>query len=119
VIRPSSCKLLHSPIALTEQPHPEWRDDLALLTIEGSMLGETVFYHPATRTLITCDLVENFREPPHWLTCNYLRMGGVLGHVGWHTLLRLVYRNSKRARACVDRLLPGRSSKSYWRMASG
>jgi hypothetical protein len=110
--------LLHGPVALqrkrrdlrfgatlTDQPHPEWRNDLELLTIEGSMLGETVFYHPATRTLITCDLVENFRVSPHWLTRNCLRLGGVLGHVGWHPLLRLAYRDRKRARACVDRLL--------------
>ncbi|AOJ10077.1 DUF4336 domain-containing protein [Burkholderia mayonis] len=110
--------LLHGPAALqrkrkdlrfgavlTDTPHPEWRGDLELLTIEGCMLRETVFYHPTTRTLIACDLVENFRRSPHWLTRNYLRMGGILGHVGWHPLLRVVYRDRQVARACVDKLL--------------
>jgi hypothetical protein len=90
---------------LTDQPHPDWRDDLELLTIEGCMLGETIFYHRATRTLIACDLVENFHQSTHWLTRNYLRLGGVLGRVGWHPLLRIAYRDRKRARACVDRVL--------------
>jgi len=49
--------------------------------------------------------VENFRQSPHWLTRNYLRMRGVLGRVGWHPLLRMAYRDRKRARACIDRLL--------------
>lgn len=90
---------------LTDEPHPDWSADLELLTIEGCMLGETVFYHRNTRTLIACDLVENFHQSPHWLTRNYLRLGGVLGRVGWHPLLRIAYRDRKRARACVDRLL--------------
>ncbi|MBZ5795313.1 DUF4336 domain-containing protein [Burkholderia contaminans] len=96
---------LHFGAVLTDTPHPEWRGDLELLTIEGCLLGETVFYHPATRTLIACDLVENFHQSPHWLTRQYLRMGGLLGHVGWHPLLRVVYRDRRVARACVDKLL--------------
>jgi len=110
--------LLHGPAALqrkrkdlrfdavlTEAPHPEWGGDFELLTIEGCLLRETVFYHPASRTLIACDLVENFHASPHWLTRHYLRLGGVLGHVGWHPLLRVVYRDRRVARACIDRLL--------------
>ncbi|MBR8342444.1 DUF4336 domain-containing protein [Burkholderia ambifaria] len=110
--------LLHGPLALqakrkdlrfdavlTDAPHPEWGDDFALLTIEGCLLRETVFYHRASRTLIACDLVENFRQSPHWLTRNYLRAGGILGRVGWHPLLRVVYRDRRVARACIDRLL--------------
>jgi hypothetical protein len=101
----SKRKDLHFDAVLTDQPHPDWRGDLELVTIEGCMLGETVFYHPATRTLVACDLVENFHDSPHWLTRNYLRLGGILGRVGWHPLLRITYRDRKRARACVDRLL--------------
>jgi hypothetical protein len=90
---------------LTNQPHPDWYGDLELLTIEGCMLGETIFYHRVSRTLIACDLVENFHQSPHWLTRNYLRLGGILGRAGWHPLLRIVYRDRRRARACVDRVL--------------
>ncbi|WP_206002657.1 DUF4336 domain-containing protein [Paraburkholderia polaris] len=98
-------KDLRFDAVLTDQPHPDWRGDLELLTIEGCILGETVFYHPATRTLIACDLVENFHQSPHWLTRNYLRLGGILGRVSWHPLLRMAYRDRKRARACIDTLL--------------
>jgi hypothetical protein len=96
---------LHFGGTLGEVPHPDWQGELELLTIRGSLLNETVFYHLASRTLIACDLVENFHQSPHWLTRNYLRLGGILGRVGWHPLLRLVYLNRKRARASVDRLL--------------
>ena len=110
--------LLHGPRALHKKrrdlafagtlgdtPHPDWSEDLRLLTIHGCLLHETVFYHPASRTLIACDLVENFHTVPNWFTRTYLRLGGVLGRAGWHPLLRLAYYDRRRARACVDRLL--------------
>jgi hypothetical protein len=90
---------------LTDQPNPDWSEDLELMTIEGCMLGETVFYHRATCTLIACDLVENIHQSPHWLTRHYFRLGGILGRPGWHPLLRMVYRDRKRARACIERVL--------------
>lgn len=90
---------------LSETPHPDWKGVLLPLTIQGCLLRETVFFHPATRTLITSDLVENFHQAPHWLTRQYLRLGGLLGQVGWHPMLRVVYRDRAAARASVDRLL--------------
>lgn len=90
---------------LSEVPHPDWQDDLQALTIEGSLLGETVFYHPASKTLITSDLVENFPHTDHAPTRWYLRVGGILDHVGWHRLMRVVYRDRKAARASLERIL--------------
>lgn len=90
---------------LAETPHPDWQGDLQLVTIEGCLLGETVLYHPATRTLITSDLVENFSQADHLPTRWYLKLGGILGHVGWHRLFRLVYRDRKAARASLERIL--------------
>jgi len=55
---------------------------LVPVAIEGSMLEETVFVHPKTRTLISSDLTENFPEMDHFITRQYLRMNGTLGRVG-------------------------------------
>jgi Domain of unknown function (DUF4336) len=90
---------------LSEVPHADWKNDLVPLTIDGCMLHETVFFHPATKTLITCDLAENFHDSPHWPTRLYLRLAGLYGSIGWSRFLRPVYRDRTAARASVDRLL--------------
>ena len=111
--------LLHGPKALqakrkdlafdavfSEATAPaDWSPDLVPITIEGSLLGETMLYHPATRTLITADLVENFHHHDHAPTRWYLKLGGIYGRAGWHPLLRLTYVNRKKARASMARLL--------------
>jgi hypothetical protein len=91
--------------ALSETPHPDWAADLVPITIEGSLLRETVFYHPASRTLITSDLVENFAGSDDAVTRLCLRLGGILGKVSWHPLLRPVYYRRGKARASVERIL--------------
>ena len=90
---------------LSDFPHSDWGSDLVPLTIRGCMLRETVFYHPATRTLVSCDLVENFGSSPHWPTRLYLRLAGIHGRVGWSRFLRILYRDRQTARACIDRML--------------
>ncbi len=96
---------LHFDAVFSEQLHPDWAQDLVAITIEGSMLGETVLFHPVSKTLITVDLVENFSHCDHAPTRWYLKLGGIYGRVGWHRLLQLVYRNKSKARASVDRIL--------------
>ncbi len=98
-------KDLRFDAVLTEQPHPDWAEDLVAITIEGSLLGETVFFHAASQTLITVDLVENFSRCDHAPTRWYLKLGGIYGRPGWHPLLRLTYLNRKKARASMERIL--------------
>jgi uncharacterized protein DUF4336 len=98
-------KDLRFDAVLSEVPHKDWDGELIPLTIQGCLLNETLFYHPATKTLISCDLVENFHHSSHWFTRWYLSLGGVLGRAGWHPILRLVYFNRRRARESVERLL--------------
>lgn len=86
-------------------PAPAWQIELQPLPIEGCLLKETVFYHVASKTLITSDLVENFETSPHWWTRLYLRLAGLHGKIGWSRLLRVVYRDRAAARASIDRLL--------------
>lgn len=91
---------------LSDTPDPDWQDDLVPITITGTLLGETVLYHPATQTLITADLIENFPSAPnHWLTRNYLKLNGMIGNITWPPAMRLVYLDRKAARACVERIL--------------
>ena len=90
---------------LSDTPHLDWLNDLAPLVIRGCMLQETVFFHQPSRTLVTSDLVENFESSPHWLTRMYLKLCGLEGKITWGGPYRLLYRNRKAARACIDRLL--------------
>lgn len=83
----------------------EWGADLRGVPIAGSMLEETVFFHAPSKTLVGADLFENFTHVDHWLTRQYLKMGGVYGHPGWHPLLRFVYRDRKAAKASIEKLL--------------
>jgi hypothetical protein len=82
-----------------------WREDLVPVAIEGTMLGETVFVHPSSRSVVSADLTENFTSSDHLPTRLYLKAGGVYGKPGWNRLLRFVYRDKRAARRSVDRLL--------------
>jgi hypothetical protein len=90
---------------LSEPPDPEWKDDLVPLRIEGCDLAETVFVHPASRTVISADLTENFATSDHLPTRVYLQLAGIHGRVGFSRLLRFLYRDHAAARASVERLL--------------
>jgi hypothetical protein len=90
---------------LSSTPPPDWKDDFIPVPIEGSILRETVFVHPSTRTLISSDLVENYDTSDHLPTRLFMQVGGVHGKVGWNRLLRIVYYNRSAARASVERLL--------------
>jgi hypothetical protein len=90
---------------LSETPHPDWQGDLQPLALRGSLMHETVFFHAASKTLITSDLVENFRTAAHAPTRFWLWLGGILGRVGWHRVLRLVYFNRRAARESVEKIL--------------
>jgi hypothetical protein len=98
-------KDLHFDAVFGEAPHPDWANDLTGIPIDGSLLGETVLYHKASKTLITVDLVENFSHHDHAPTRWYLKLGGIYGRVGWHPFLRATYLNRRKARASMARIL--------------
>ena len=110
--------MVHAPAALKKKrpdleidaelsgaAHPEWKDALSPLAIEGCALGETVFLHAGSKSVISSDLTENFSTSPHWPTRLYLKAGGVYGKPGWSRLLHFVYRDKKAARRSIDALL--------------
>lgn len=90
---------------LTATPPAGWGGALQPLAIHGCLLNETVFFHAASGTLITSDLIENFTHCEHGLTRGYLKLGGVFGRPGWHPLLRAVYYRRGEARADIERIL--------------
>lgn len=62
--------------------HP-WKDDLACMAIDGCpKMGETVFLHRPSRTLVLCDLAFNFRSADSFMTRFFLRINGALGSFG-------------------------------------
>ncbi len=56
-----------------------WREEIATLAVEGSVLTEFVFFHRASRTLIVTDLIQNFEahKLDSWLMRWLTSIGGV------------------------------------------
>jgi hypothetical protein len=84
---------------------PDWREHLDTALLKGTVLNETVFLHRPSRSLIVADLIENFETSPHWPTRAYLKLGGVHGKPGLSRPLRMLFRDKKRARLALDRIL--------------
>ncbi len=106
---------VYAPIALRRK-RPDLRVDtdigalaatgaLVPMPIAGSMLDETVLVHPASRTVISADLTENFETSDHFVTRQYLKASGIHGRIGWSRPLRVLYRDRKAARRSIDALL--------------
>jgi hypothetical protein len=96
---------LHFDATLSETAPESWQGTLQALAIRGCLLNETVFFHAASGTLITSDLIENFTHCEHGFTRAYLKLGGVFGKPGWHPLLRTVYYKRADARQDIERIL--------------
>jgi hypothetical protein len=90
---------------LSDEADLPFAGDLEPLTIRGSALGETVFLHKRTGTVVSADLTENFHNVDHLPTRLFLKLGGVYGKPGWNRLLRFMYRDKRAARDSIDRLL--------------
>jgi hypothetical protein len=82
-----------------------WAGTLEQVRVRGCMLRETVFFHPASRSLVSSDLVENFGTSPHWPTRWYLKAAGVHCKPGVSRPIRWMYRDREKARADIERVL--------------
>lgn len=79
--------------------------DVETVFLSGTMLGETLFFHPRSRTLLVADTLENFGASSHWPTRIYLRFAGILGKPGLSAPLRWMFRDKKAARRAIDEAL--------------
>jgi hypothetical protein len=99
-------KDLHFHATLGDEPDPAWRGVLEQHAFQGApLLGEVVFFHPSTRTLITTDLVFNVPAGKTRGARIFYWLVGAEGKIGPHRLIRLAMRDRKAARASAERIL--------------
>src|SRR5262245_42591171 len=86
-----------------------WDEEISTLPIVGSYMTEVVFFHPATRTLLLTDLIENFeaRKLTSYLARLLTRLGGVRDPDGQMPRdLRLTFRKQKtQLRQAVQKMI--------------
>lgn len=84
----------------------EWEGQLEFVRVEGMpKLDEALFFHPSTRTLITCDLAFCFDESAPFLTRCVFRVVGGYGKLGPSVLEKVLTRDRGLARASLRRAL--------------
>jgi hypothetical protein len=93
---------------LGNTPPQAWSRDLDQLIFKGNaLIEETEFFHPASRTLIMGDFIQNHRPRPGRPLLNLLlRLAGVAyPHGGVPRDIRLTFLHRKLARESLARLL--------------
>jgi hypothetical protein len=96
---------LHFDAILGEESEPAWRDDVDVVKVGGFALGETVFFHRPSRTLVSADFMQNFDTSEHWATRWYLKAAGIHGQVGVSRAVRMMVRDKAKARRAVDQVI--------------
>jgi hypothetical protein len=91
---------------LGDEPAPEWAREVQPLVIDGApVLGEVVFFHPPTRTLLVSDLFFNY-PPAKSLTVRLVRkIEDCDGKFCVPRLIKLTIRDRAAFAASVDRML--------------
>ena len=97
--------LVHAGVLGDEAP-VEWRGELEQAFFRGRPYeNEVAFFHPATRTLILCDLAFNFGPRDAWPTRVLMSLLRSYGKLGPSKLDPLLIRDRAAARASLDRIL--------------
>ncbi|HBS50910.1 MAG TPA: DUF4336 domain-containing protein [Rhodobacteraceae bacterium] len=100
---------LHFDRDLGPEAEAPWEGEIDQMIVEGSRVHrEAVFFHPASRTLILTDLIENF-EPGKmpWYLRPLLRLGGVMDPDGKmpRDMRASFLGHRDRLRAAVERMI--------------
>ena len=97
--------LVHAGVLGDEAP-VEWRGELEQAFFRGRPYeNEVAFFHPATRTLILCDLAFNFGPRDAWPTRVLMSLLRSYGKLGPSRLDPLLIRDRAAARASLERIL--------------
>ena len=97
--------LVHAGVLGDEAP-VEWRGELEQAFFRGRPYeNEVAFFHPATRTLILCDLAFNFGPRNAWPTRVLMSLLRSYGKLGPSKLDPLLIRDRAAARASLERIL--------------
>lgn len=83
----------------------DWANDLQSRKVDGCAIGETVLFHPASRTLITSDFLQNFDSSDHWATRQYLKLAGIHRRTNVSVPVRITYRDRRASRRAVDEII--------------
>ncbi len=74
---------------LTPDATPPWSDEFPHQVIRGNgWMGEVVFFHRASSSLIVTDLVFNIHEADGWFTRTMLKMMGAYQKIGQSRMVR-------------------------------
>jgi len=92
---------------LADKPPELWAADLEQTLVGGApSLSEFVFFHRASRTLLTLDLCFNVRSSASWMTRLFMRVNGAYGRFGPSRIFRFAVTKDRRPlRASLDRIL--------------
>jgi hypothetical protein len=91
---------------LGDEAPPGWAGQIDQLLFRGfPIANEIVFFHPASRTLIAADLAFNIREDSPAVTRFASRLLRGYGRLGPSLLERVLIRDRRAARACLNRIL--------------
>jgi pimeloyl-ACP methyl ester carboxylesterase len=74
-----------------------WKDVLVPLQIEGTKMGEAIFLHRASRTLIATDLVFHFTHELTGFTRTLMTWNGVVGRLGPSRIFRWFFLKDREA----------------------
>ncbi len=97
--------LVHAGVLGDEAPI-EWRGELEQAFFRGRPYeNEVAFFHPATRTLILCDLAFNFGPRDAWPTRVLMSLLRSYGKLGPSRLDPLLIRDRAAASASLERIL--------------
>lgn len=89
------------------EPTPvRWEEDFRMLPLDGvPRLGEVIFLHRPTRTLILTDLVANVGARDPWGLRLWTTMNGIYGRLGSTRFVRLMVRRREAARETLRHVL--------------
>lgn len=91
---------------LGDEAPPEWRGQVEQVFFRGRPYeNEVVFFHPASRTLLLCDLAFNFGPGTAPVTRWLMKLLRSHGRFGPSTLDPLLIRDRAAARASLERIL--------------
>ncbi len=91
---------------LSDEPPPAWAGQLDQEHFKGyPLMGEVVFFHRASRTLITCDLAFNISADAPLATRLTFRLIGGYRRLGPTLMERTMVRDRAAARGSLERIL--------------
>lgn len=83
-----------------------WPEDFAYWVMPGlPKLGETVWWHKASQTLIVTDLLQHWQGQLEWQTELFCRAMGVYQRLAVPRSIRLILKDKAAAFACVQQIL--------------